>query len=445
MNNSESRDFILKGVNAALRNRRLYPPGHPAIASHIAKTFGALQESLKTRDSLMIALIAEALVFEADLVTEGERLYPDIVQHMADRGIDAIVFERGATERELAGFLDVFDGAEGLKGPTIEAELLKKGVSHIRLRSVQSGKKNLLEVYNEAVDIVKNAMAEVRMGKIPKADPVKRIIGDITDSVFSDQNAILGLAMIKNYDNYLYNHSVNVSIFSLSLAKALGLDKDVLHAVGIGALLHDIGKTGVSEKIIRKPSGLSSEEWERVKEHPVLGSNIIKRMEGVEELVGRLIYEHHVRYDHSGYPQTAATPHPLSQVITITDAYDALTTLRVYQQPYTPPDALKIMSSLSGRHFNPDTLMAFVTMIGLYPVGTMVRLSTGEIGVVTKVNPASVDYPAVRPVCDGNGNPIKDAAEMELSERKDVSIISVVNPAITTTDVGAFFEKEAAG
>jgi len=121
----------------------------------------------------------------------------------------------------------------------------------------------LLEIYNGAVEVVKNVMGEVRMGKIPKSGPVNAIVDEVTESVLSDQNAIMGLTMIKNYDNYLYNHSVNVSVTSIALGRAMQFAKAELRVLGVGALLHDIGKTGVSEQIIRKPGGLSTEEWEK--------------------------------------------------------------------------------------------------------------------------------------------------------------------------------------
>jgi putative nucleotidyltransferase with HDIG domain len=287
-------------------------------------------------------------------------------------------------------------------------------------------------------------MAEVRMGKIPRTEPIEDIVSEITDSVFSDPNAIIGLTMIKNYDNYLYNHSVNVSIMALALARSMGLDSDDLHSVGIAALLHDIGKTGVAEDIIRKPGGLSSEEWEKLKQHPQLGFSIAQRMSGVSETIGRVIYEHHVKYDHSGYPQTTTSLHPLSQLVTISDAYDALTTLRVYQKPHSPVDAIKVMNTFSGRHFNPVTLKAFINLVGIYPIGTMVRLSSNEIAIVTKVSQDAGEDPTVKVVVDKDGRNLDKPYTIDLSEDGSKTIVSTVNPALTEINLAAFFEKEAA-
>lgn len=437
----DTQDAILKGINAAIKSKKLYPPGHPAIAAPSRKTYELLTELLKTQKNLMIGNVNDALVFEDHPVSNGEQMFPELLAHLADKRIDAVIFEKGVTEKELSSLFDTLTEIDAATGQDIHKLLHTKGVTHITLKTIR---KNMVEIYNGAVETVKNVMNDVRLGKIPKSEPVNNVVNELTESVLSDANAIIGLTMIKNYDNYLYNHSVNVSIIALSLGKAMNLGKDELHAVGTGALLHDIGKTGVSEQIIRKPGGLSSEEWEKIKEHPLLGSNIIKRMDGMTELIGKLIYEHHIRFDHSGYPQTISVMHPLTQIITISDAYDALTTLRVYQQPHNPAEALRVMLNFSGRHFNPDVLNVFINMLGTYPIGTLVRLSSNEIGVVTRINKDALELPVVKLLFDKNGAALIKPIELDLTTDRLRGVISTVNPAAAGIDIAAFFEKEGA-
>ena len=439
-----NNEIILKSINSALKSKKLYPPGHPAISAPINKTHQAVSDSLKVHNNVMIGMINEALIIEDELVENSEALYPDLFTHMNTKNIDAIIFEKGISPKELSTMLDILSGPDELRGNELQKELHSKGVTHITLKSVPMGKKNILEIYNGAVQVVQNVMNEVRMGKIPRSEPVEEIVSAITETVLSDPNAIIGLTMIKNYDNYLFNHSVNVSIMSLALGRSMGISAEELHSVGVASLLHDVGKTGVSENIIRKPGGLSSEEWEKVKEHPQLGLNISKRMSGMSETIGRLIFEHHVKYDHSGYPQTSSSLHPLSQIITICDAYDALTTLRVYQKPHNPVDAIRVMDTFSGRHFNPAILKAFTNLVGLYPIGTMVRLSSNEIAIVTGINSADGEDPVVKVIFDEGGAPLDKALELDLSLIKSKTIISTVNPATTDIDIAAFFEREAA-
>ncbi|HLC17902.1 MAG TPA: HD-GYP domain-containing protein [Thermodesulfobacteriota bacterium] len=435
-------DSILKSVNAALKSRKLYPPGHPAISTPVKKSFELISSSLRTKESIVIGLVEEALVFEESPVADSERLYPEIREFMAGNNVETMVFARGLVESELVGLFELL--ASGNPGG-LAKELKSKGISHIKLSTISKGKRNVLEVYNDAVEVVKGAMDEVRLGKIPRAEAVHNVVDEIADSVLSDPNAMAGLTMIKNYDNYLFNHSVNVSITSVSLARAMNLAEEDVHAVGVAAILHDIGKTGVSEKIIRKPGGLSSDEWEKIKEHPLLGSDIIKRMEGVLGLVERLVYEHHIKYDHSGYPATRENTHPYSQILTICDAYDALTTLRVYQKPHNPVEAIKIMTNFSGRYFEPEVLKTFTNMLGIYPVGTMVRLSTNEIGIVTKINSEAPESPTLKMVYDAEGSTVDTPFELDLAgdEGRDKTIVATVNPAAVNVDLSSFFEKES--
>lgn len=439
-----NNDLILKSINSAIKSKRLYPSGHPAIAAPVNKACETIVEELKTQNNIMIGMVNETLVIEDDLIENSEGLYPDLYGNMHRKNIDAIIFEKGISSKELFSVIDILSEDNGLQGAELQRTLHREGVTHITLKSAPIGKKNILAIYKGAVECVKNTMAEVRMGKIPRTEPIDEIVNEISDSVLSDPNAIIGLTMIKNYDNYLYNHSVNVSIMALALGRSMALGSEDLHSVGVAALLHDIGKTGVAEDIIRKPGGLSSEEWDKLKQHPQLGFNIAQRMSGVSEVIGRIIFEHHVKYDHSGYPQTTTSLHPLSQLVTISDAYDALTTLRVYQKPHSPVDAIKVMNTFSGRHFNPATLKAFINLVGIYPVGTMVRLSSNEIAIVTKVNPEAGEDPVVKVVVDKDGTSLDDPYTLDLSEDGSKAVISTVNPAMTEIDLAAFFEKEAA-
>jgi len=440
------RSNILKGLNGALRSTKLYPPAHPAIKTSAGKTTLLIGKHLTEEDSFLIGLVEGAIIFDADPMAESERLYTDLIGFMRDKNIASIIFRRGVTADELAGLIEILTGPPMLESE-LQSALSERGVTKIKIKTSTTEPSDCLEVYNGAIDAVKNAMDEVRLGKIPLSGPVNKVADEVADSVLSDRDAMIGLAMIKNYDNYLFNHSVNVSILSVSLADALGLSKEQIHSVGVGALLHDIGKTGVSEQIIRKPGGLSSEEWQQIKAHPQIGADIIKRMDNMDESVSSLVYEHHIKYDQTGYPEEHAEAlNPFSQILTICDAYDALTTLRVYQKPNSPVEALKIMNTFSGRSFHPDILKTFTDMIGIYPVGTLVRLSTGEIGVVTRVYAERPLRPSLKVITDSDGKQLTKALTLDLADESNAKtdIMATVNPATLGLELGEFFKNEAA-
>lgn len=440
----ETIDAILKGINSTIKGKNFYPSGHPAIAVSITKTYQTLSEALNIKKKLFIGIVKDVLLFEENPIIDAEKNLSEFVGRMNERQIEGLLFEKGLAHKEFSDFIDILSGENISKGKEFQQILTNNNISHITIKSLQ---KNILEIYQEAISVVKKTMDEIRLGKVPKTlDIATKVVSKMTEFVLLDKSAMLGLTMIKNYDNYLFNHCVNVSILSITLAQSMKHEKDDLQIVGVAGLLHDVGKVGISENIIKKSGTLSTQEWEAIKQHPVLGAKIIEQMKGMREIVGQLIYEHHIRYDHSGYPYIKSPLHPLSLIITIADAYDALTTLRVYQMPYHPIDAIKVMNSLSGKHFDPNTLKAFIAMLGVYPIGTLVRLSTNEVGIVTKINPANAVAPIVKIIFGADGKQVDRPYEIDLSENSNSAlpcIVAPIDPLIKGLDMGAFFEGEA--
>jgi putative nucleotidyltransferase with HDIG domain len=364
---------------------------------------------------------------------------------MKQREIEGIIFEKGLLQKEFSAFIETLSGEDVLKGSELQNMLASKDILHITIKLLSKGKHKILETYNDALEVIKETMNQIRMGKVPDSGEIIRVVGVLSDAVLANKGIMLGLTMIKNYDNYLFNHSVNVSILSIALGHSMNYNKEDLQALGTAGLLHDIGKTGVAEDIIKKPGSLSNTEWETVKQHPVLGSRIISRMDGMPGPVNRAIFEHHIRYDHTGYPTTDSPLHPFSMIVSIADTYDALTTLRVYQTPFHPSEAIKIMSNFSGKHFDPNILQTFISMLGTYPIGTVIRLSTNEIGIVTKVHPTNSISPVVKVVYDMEGKQLDKPYEIDLSAGGSTAptIAGPIDPLTKGIDIGAFFEEES--
>jgi len=439
----ENIDVILKGINSAVKGKKLYPAGHPAIAAPITKAYQTLSELLKTNNKIFVGITKDVMVFEETPLMDAEKTLGELLHQMKRREIEGIIFEKGLMQEEFFSFIDSLSGETILKGKELQTMLASRNISHITIKSIS--KRSIFETYTDAISVVQETMNQIRLGKVPQAGEIVRVSDELTELVLTDQNAMLGLTMIKNYDNYLFNHSVNVCILSIALAENMKQEEANLRIVGVGGLLHDLGKTGVAEEIIKKPDRLSTEEFESIKQHPVLGSKMIEQMPGLAGLISRVVYEHHIRYDHSGYPLTESPLHPLSMIITIVDAYDAMTTLRVYQRPFNPVEAIKLMNTMSGKHFDPNTLKAFIAMIGFYPVGTTVRLTTNDIGIVTKANPTDSLSPTVKIIFGGDGKQINKPYELDLLKEgnRNIKIIAPVDPLTKGMDLGHFFEEES--
>jgi putative nucleotidyltransferase with HDIG domain len=250
--------------------------------------------------------------------------------------------------------------------------------------------------------------------------------------------------MIKDYDNYTFNHSVNVGVIAMALAAYLKYDRQSIEEAGIAGFLHDIGKTMVSKTIINKPGKLTVIEFNEIKKHPEDGVKIIDKMSGLSPNVSQAVLGHHLRYNRKGYPEWANKMelNKLSEIIAIADCFDACTTLRVYQQPMPPAVAINLMKGLAGEFLNPELVNSFSTLMGKYPPGTLVRLDSNEIALVWKANMSDPEHPQIRVIFDAAGNKIDKPVTEKLGEKKERGlIVALIDPLTKGIEVGEYFRQ----
>ncbi len=281
----------------------------------------------------------------------------------------------------------------------IESRLEKNNIDWVELISeprdqsdLSSGKKLELahRAYSYAYNSVKSVSHKIHANEKAGVRRAVRVVQDLIDLVFVDKSVLLGLATIRDYDDYTFTHSVNVAVQSMCLGHEIGLSQHSLVRLGICGLFHDLGKIDVPIEIINKPGGLDEHEFKKVQQHSLNSVREILKLEAYRDLVSKIIlppFEHHLKYDLTGYPYVSWSK-PLSlfgRIIEICDVYDALTAPRIYRPWVLSPDrALGLMLSNSGKDFDPVLLKWFINMVGVYPVGTLVKLNTGEMGLVYK-------------------------------------------------------------
>ena len=253
----------------------------------------------------------------------------------------------------------------------------------------------------------------------------------------ADPHALLALSLLKNYDNYTFTHSVNVSVLALAVGRAAGLSEDELRTLGIGSLLHDIGKLKIDLSIINKPGRLSEKEFSEIRKHPDMGAAIIDQMGGLNDTARAIVLGHHLHFDRRGYPQNASIScsFDLIDMTTIADTYDAITTLRPYQRPITPRKAIQELISQSGTLLHPGYLETFILALGTYPVGTLVRLDNNEIGVVGRVGIENPDAVELKILFDPLGEHLKKPRILNLTAGEKKRIVSEVDPFIKGVEV----------
>ena len=355
--------------------------------------------------------------------------------------------EREAPAARLTMLAGKLEGA-GVKvfelGPPIETEDDRE----FRERAKEAAKRT----YSQSVAATKDVIHSVRLGKAPNIKKVKRVVQGIVDQILNEETSLIGLTTIRDYDEYTFTHSVNVCIFSVALGRRLGLSKLQLYDLGLAALFHDIGKSRVPIEVLNKVGGLSDDEWRLIAAHPWLGVLALFQMRGQQELPYRsmvVAYEHHMKTDLTGYPRSLR-PRAMSmfsKIVAVADGFDAATSRRAYQTtPMSPAAVLQEMRDNPRRGMDPVVVKAFITLTGLYPVGTLVVLDTFELGIVHSANsnPEAVSRPIVRIVSDEQGNVLYPGHLVDLAYQDETghfvrTIIKTADPDRYGIRVGDYF------
>lgn len=309
------------------------------------------------------------------------------------------------------------------------------------------------KAFFKAVTVTKAIMNSAHMGKRLEFRHAKRVVQDMVDLMMDEEFTLLGLTTIKSHDNYTFYHSVNVCIYSLALGKRVGFNRTQLAELGVAALFHDLGKSRIPLEILRKPGAFTPDEWDVMKTHPEMGVKELVRMRGLSSLAFKSMlacFEHHLNYNGSagGYPKLRApyAPHLIGRVVAIADAFDAMTTRRVYVKASTPRDkALSYMMSQASTKFDPVLMRLFANMIGVFPVGTAVRLTSGRLAVVMAVSrdPSLCHRPVVRPITDSNGIQ-REYPEIDLSQKGETGeypdeVVTTVDADSLGLDISRYF------
>ncbi len=440
---------LIRSLGASLKNRRLYPPTHPSVRTPVEKCFSELLRIFADRPELVLVITDGTLVFEGVPLFNLTSSLELVMERLGAIGAPAVIFEKGLSTTDIENFVRFLHETteQGLTAERIQEILARMGVTHIRVKIKKDDEDDdagvARQIYDGAVQAVVAVIQDVRSGRIPSGSEADRVVRDMGGMLRKNRDAILALTLIKNFDEYTYNHSVNVAVLSLSLAETLGLPEAEKVEVGVAGLLHDVGKTQLALDLIRKPGGLTDAEFEEIKKHPEEGYVILGKMPNIRPGSAYMVLEHHMRFDHKGYPKRESDYrfHANSGLISVSDCYDALTTMRSYQKARTPLEALELMKKLGGNSLPTDVVALLTKTMGPYPIGTTVRLNTMEVGIVTatgKAGPTKVTL-----LADKNGTPIPQPETADLTEIIDKAgivsraVVGTANPLLYPAPAGA--------
>lgn len=310
---------------------------------------------------------------------------------------------------------------------------------HHRLAS-QGELEHAWSIHHSASQLIRGIMTDVRLGRQVEFDTVCEAMHNINTGVLANFGTLMQLGQLKSVDDYTFQHCVGVCALLTAFSKGFEFNRKTLYDLGIGALLHDIGKMRVPAEILNKPGRLSEAEFEEIKQHVAYGREIVADAPWVSATALQVIEHHHERYDGTGYPQRlkGAEISPVGQMAAIVDVYDALTAERVYHTGMSPVDALRKLQEWSHFHFNEDLVAHFIRNLGIYPLRTVVRLESGGVGIVIDQSPADLLRPTLLMVYDSVADAPLTPRRLDLGKTPGDRILTYEAPEKYGIDVGRY-------
>lgn len=283
------------------------------------------------------------------------------------------------------------------------------------------------EIVTEAKQLIRDTMMNSSIKTSIDGKKVIEIVDRIISSILANGDIIVTLSDIRSVDDYTFSHSVNVCIYSLVIGIGLGYSGEKLRELGVGSILHDIGKVKVPQQILKKPGRLTADEFEEIKRHTYYGYEILRQTKGISMTAAYIALGHHERVDGSGYPHHLKNDniHKAARIVAVSDVYDALSSDRVYRKKMMHHEAIDYITSLASYHFDQEIVDTFIRYVAYYPVRTAVVLNTGEKGLVSKYNRYLPTRPVVRVVMGEDGKMLPRHKEIDLSEKLEYRIIKI--------------------
>ena len=412
-------DDLARRFASAWRGIQLYQPGHPLIVRNLEALLDALHQLFSDDESVAIGVVGGELVVADTPLPKAAASLGELLRRLQAGGIERITFWKGLTVDELGTFVR---GVSELKATVETVEL--PPFPHISVGRIGGDEQSegiardiatIQRLYTDAARSAEDVWESARTEGQPTLTAAVETVGGLADTITENRTALVALTAMKSYDNYTFTHMVNVSILTMAQARSLGIEGELLREFGLSALMHDIGKVRTPLEILNKKSQLSDDEFDIMKRHVVDGAEILRQTPEMPILAPTVAFEHHLRKNGMGYPKVKRTSLNLGTMLcSIADVYDAMRSQRAYQQAFPTDRILAVLKRNEGGEFDQNLVRRFVQLIGIYPPGTLVRLTTKEVAVVLKVHAPDPHRPKVRLLLDPEGQTIGAPIERNL-------------------------------
>jgi len=462
MSESPSRtalyEDLLRRVASGVRNSTLYAADHPLVARNMAGLVAVLSTLHQQQSSIAVGIVGSDLVVADTPMPKVSATMSELIRKLKNSKVERIAFERGVTQDELTTLMANLARLGSRGGGDVERELSTAHVRVGRLKSEEDKKTDgigsdiaaIRQMYSKAVQTAEIAWESAAVEGIPDAPAALETVEGLADAVTQNRTALMALTAMRNYDNYTFTHMVNVSILAMAQARALGIDGKLLREFGMSALMHDIGKVRTPKEILNKPDKLTDDEFVIMRRHVVDGAEILRRTPEMPVLAPIVAFEHHLRLDNSGYPRTVKrdSMNLGSMLCAISDVYDAMRSQRAYQQAHPTDRIIAVLKKNEGSQLDQHLVRRFVQLLGIYPPGNLVKLSTGEIAVVLHVHAPDPHRPRVRVLFSADRTRLDLPFERNLwemqrdkSETELQSVVAPVDAAEFNLDPLTFLEN----
>jgi putative nucleotidyltransferase with HDIG domain len=422
---SKSPDELVRRLAAGLRAAELYAPSHPLVQKSVAALASACAAYLSDAANVVVGFIGDDVVVNDTRLGKGSASLTGFVRGLRDKEIEKITFHRGVTAEEVKVFLEEL--ADRKSRTPLPDRLPSRGVRRIVIGKLsieetpqdQVGIEAARRVYNTAVESAESLWDQAKAGDKPDPETARKIIDSLANIVNQDRTSLMALTALKKYDNYTFTHMVNVASLSMAQARSLNLEGPLLREFGFAALMHDIGKVNTPLEVLNKPGKLTGEEFTIMKQHVVDGAHILRKTPEMPALAPVVAFEHHLKQDLSGYPEKIGHRklNLCTMIVSIADVFDALRSNRPYREGLATARIKSIMGEQGNPAFNQALLRRFVNLMGLFPIGTIVRLNTEEIGVVTAEHPEDPFRPQVKVLFNERGERLEEPVLANTWER----------------------------
>lgn len=426
---------IINQLAVIIRTAAIHDPGNVAVTTAIDKFVALMNPLIASEGELTLELGGEFFYINETRIRYSLEYLPNfdfLIREFKKRGLGSIVFKSIMKGADMQTFLKAFIASIFSQSPFETLSEDMAGVHSMsvgKLRKVRDEAEGEFDIrrevkksYFNAVSYTRGVINKIKSGEKIGIKKAKRVVEGMVDLILEEEQLLLGMTAIKDYDEYTYHHSVNVSILSVALGQRLGLSKKILTELGLVALFHDIGKIEIPNEILNKPTNFTDDEWVIMKRHPFWGVRALLKLRGFDATSMRsaiVAFEHHMNYDFSGYPKTRKRFELdfYSKIISLADQYDGMTSSRVYSRiPMSPDRALSLMMERAGKQLDPILFKFFINMIGVFPVGTLVMLDTKELGLVYQSEAMFLDRPKVLVILNGKGEKA-DSYIVDLTEK----------------------------